>query len=91
MSDPPETFADHPESIAEIRSDKTANGADWTPRDALISVLRQIDRGEINPSALIIAYHDRTADKFNFRSACPDLIVGLGLAARFAQRAGADD
>lgn len=44
MSD---NFADAPQSIAEIRSTKAHNGRLWTPRDALIAVLRDIDAGKI--------------------------------------------
>lgn len=48
-------FKDHPPSITEIRSDKTGRGADWTPRDALIRLLRDIDSGEVVIQALFIA------------------------------------
>ena len=51
-----ENFKDHPVSIGEIRSDKSDNAADWTPRDALISLLRRIDNGE-DVDQLIISFH----------------------------------
>ena len=49
-----DSYADVPVSIAEARSDRTAKSNDWTPRDALISMLRQIDRKEIAPDQLVI-------------------------------------
>ena len=48
-------YANHPPTVNEIRSDKTGNGSDWTPRDALIALLRDIDSGEIVLSAVFIA------------------------------------
>jgi len=45
MSD--ENFADAPVSITEARSTKLHDGRYWTPRDALIAVLRDIDGGKI--------------------------------------------
>lgn len=48
-------FKDHPPSIAEIKSDKSQNGSDWTPRDALIALLRDIDSGKIALSGVFIA------------------------------------
>lgn len=42
----PESFANYPKSISEIRGDKSDNGKDWKPRDALIAALRDLDSGE---------------------------------------------
>ena len=38
-------FKDYPQTIGEIRSDKTDRASDWAPRDALIDLLRRIDNG----------------------------------------------
>ncbi len=48
-------YSSHPPTINEIRSDKTQNGSDWTPRDALIALLRDIDSGKTTLSAVFIA------------------------------------
>lgn len=48
-------YAQHPRSITEIRSGKTRDAADWTPRDVLIHVLRMIDSGEWEPQLLLVA------------------------------------
>lgn len=50
-----ESFADHPVSIAEARADRASDGSLWTPRDALISTLRDIDEGRLAPSDLVIS------------------------------------
>ncbi len=48
-------YSKHPPTINEIKSDKTGNGSDWTPRDALIALLRDIDSGKIVLSGLFLA------------------------------------
>lgn len=78
----PDDFKDHPRSVAEIRSDRSMNAKDWTPRDALISVLRDIDSGAVDPDALIVVYRRRDADGANlthFRLASPDPHVTVGM------------
>lgn len=47
-------FKDHPKSITEIKALKSHSGADWTPRDALIAALRDMDSGDLKPKTLII-------------------------------------
>lgn len=47
-------YSNHPPSITEIKSDKTRDGSKWTPRDALIALLRDIDSGKASPDAMII-------------------------------------
>lgn len=42
-----ESFADTPLSFAEMRSTKEHDGRLWSPRDALIAILRDIDAGKI--------------------------------------------
>jgi hypothetical protein len=78
-----DSFADAPLSVAEIRSDKSANGADWTPRDALIATLREIDSGKLKPDALVIAMREPTTDPgasiTTFKNATPDALVAYGL------------
>lgn len=41
-----DSFAEYPRTIGELRSDKTDKSHDWTVRDMLISVLRDIDSGK---------------------------------------------
>ena len=47
-------YTDHPPSISELRSEKTNDAADWTPRDVLIAALRDIDSGNQKPTCLVV-------------------------------------
>lgn len=47
-------FADAPVSLATVRATKAYDGRLWTPRDALIDLLRDIDGGKINPQLIVI-------------------------------------
>lgn len=78
-------FANYPVSVAEAKADKADDSRLWTPRDALISMLREIDAGEFVPDALIAVYRYRDADGelcSRFINATPDCHVALGLLAR---------
>ena len=84
-----EDFASAPLTIGELRSNKTANGKDWTPREALVSLLRQIDKGEIKVDMLVIAWHvtDKDGAKCcDFVNATPSMVHALGLVSRAAYR-----
>lgn len=54
MVDDSKSFANEPQSISELRANKTSNGRDWTPRDVLIYLLREIDNGTIKPNACVV-------------------------------------
>lgn len=78
----PASFADYPMTLGEHRTDD--NAANWTPREALISTLRALDRGEIKPDAIVVCYRTPVEDekgvyRSGFRSAAPDVHVTLGL------------
>lgn len=47
-------FSDAPVSIGEIRSERERDAAKWTPRDALVSLLREIDSGEVKSTAVVV-------------------------------------
>jgi hypothetical protein len=83
-----ESFANAPISVTEHRGNKTENGAKWTQRDALIAMLREIDKGNLpNLDALVIAYrtNDGESTQSFFYQACPDHHTALGVleAAKF--------
>jgi hypothetical protein len=90
-----DSYADAPVSVAEIRSDKSANGAEWAPRDALISVLRAIDKGEIHPDAMVICMHETGSEPgaciTSFRNATPNPIIAYGLLVNTILRIGRFD
>lgn len=75
-------FSNHPPSIAEIRADRERDARLWTPRDALIQLLRDIDGGAVAPEALVCVYRERLANgntATHFVNATPDYHTALGL------------
>lgn len=51
-------FADHPLTMGEVRSDRNCAASDWAPRDVLVSMLRKIDRGDLEPTDLVVCYRE---------------------------------
>lgn len=83
------SFADAPTTIGEARAQRDQSAAKWSPRDLLISLLREIDSGETKISALVVSYaveHDDGALSHGYRNACPDNFTALGLLARAGHR-----
>lgn len=74
-------YKDYPPSVAERKAAKTENAKDWTPRDALITLLREIDNGEVNVDALVIAFRekDEKRNRTRFLAASPDSHTTYGL------------
>lgn len=82
MSNQHEDYSDAPISLGEVRSDISRNAAEWTPREALISVLRDIDKGLIDPQALVIIHSVRVrkgVTRTRFTAAGSDLLTTLGM------------
>lgn len=76
-------------TIGEARAQRAQSAAKWSPRDLLISLLREIDSGETKISALVVSYaveQDDGALGHGYRSACPDNFTALGLLARASHR-----
>lgn len=49
-----ESFAEYPVSLAERRSAKSDDASQWTPRDCLIALLRDIDSGKKDVTDVVI-------------------------------------
>lgn len=86
-------FANYPKSIAEV---KATQANEWTPRDVLISVLRAIDSGEINPDTLLVIHRnvDSKGTRTRYASSGPDIHTSLGMmevAKSFMLKDGTDD
>lgn len=74
-------FKDYPKSITEA---KATSIDEWTPRDALINTLRDIDEDKIAPDTVVIAYcsdHD-----FGYRIAGNDVRIGIALLQRLIHK-----
>lgn len=79
------SFANYPESLAEHRAHKNQDGALWSPRDALIDMLRRIDSGELKPRACIVVvdYDDEDGEGCTaFNASSPTYLHTVGLAGR---------
>jgi hypothetical protein len=78
---PTDSFTNYPQSLGAARSRRSGNAADWTPRDALIQMLRDIDAEVIAPDALVVCFRESVPQGFrtHFSAACPDSGVLLAL------------
>lgn len=84
----PESFADYPTTIGDLRSEREGCKG-WSPREALIDLLRDIDAGRIKPTALVVGAvcDDGNGEtSFTMRQAAPNVYVSLGLAQRLIFR-----
>lgn len=81
-----ENFKDHPQTVGEIKAEKTWNAADWTPRDVLINTLRDIDNGKINTTTLIVCYELANTHEVTYAVSSPFLSATLGLLSRVKNR-----
>lgn len=75
-------FAEHPRSLGEVKANRDHDATQWSPRDVLIYMLREIDARKIEPTALVVSYQIKNEEGvmggFNAVSA-PDKIVAVGL------------
>lgn len=82
------TFADHPKSVneARIERDESITADKWTPREALVRALRDIDNGSLEATkAIIIIASDEVVTAFMAAgtSSVPEA-VGLMEVAKFS-------
>ena len=79
------SFANAPQSITEIKSDRTNDATVATPRDILIGMLRDIDNGRINPTALIVCV--KAGDmQYKFSCASPSIQTTVYMLERTKHR-----
>lgn len=74
-------FKNVPQSITELRADKEHNGSLWTPRDAIISLLREIDNG-LKIDMVIIGYrfeNNNDTVSYQFSQSTPNMLTAIGL------------
>jgi hypothetical protein len=86
VSDLPDNFANHPESVTERRGQRAENALLWTPRDALIDLLRRIDRGESEPTGVVVCYRENVdgGKRTRFSLAGVDAVEAQGIMSRVA-------
>ena len=73
-------YHDYPKSLGEVKSGRTMDSADWTPRDCLISMLREIDNGlEVNLLVISLRYKDGNIQRFRFSQSSNNGVDSVGL------------
>ena len=79
-----EDFSQHPKTIGELRAAKSDRAKDWTPRDVLIDLLRQVDSGlEIQHMVVVYETPDGYFDKCSVDSLDKSIaLMYRGLNAR---------
>jgi hypothetical protein len=86
-------FSTAPQTLGEIRSDRSGNSKDWTLRDALVTLLREIDSGQTPAVHGVIVWAERGDDgrieRASFLNATPDGVTAMGLLARASYRINA--
>lgn len=81
-----EKFADAPTSIAAHKAAKADSARLWTPRDALIDLLKQIDNGSLDLDAIVIFSRRRRIENdghvngAGFLVSSPDYHTTIGVA-----------
>lgn len=74
-------FSDYPKSVNELKASNADDAAKWTPREAIISVLRDIDSGKRSVHAVVIVTVELKEDGntvTNYVNAVPNLPTSLG-------------
>lgn len=80
------SFADAPLTIGELRAERTEDSADWTPREMLISLLRDIDSGRRNVTDAVVTFSMNNGKDFSFFNATHDKAVAVFLLERAKHR-----
>ena len=72
-----------PNELAERRAEEKGDCRVWTPVDALLACLRDIESGEINPERLVIHYSALDGDDrtFNYYASNVTSVEHAGLLA----------
>ena len=94
MSELPDNFAGYPPSIAETRANAAQSSALWSPRDALLSLLREIDEGKAKVDVLVIAFariDEEGLSRTSYRAASPNALMSYGVMTRAMQMMGDPD
>jgi len=80
------SFANAPVSLNEIRAERSENSADWTPRDMLIALLRDIDNGTRNVTDAVVTFSTDNGEGYSFFNATKDKAVAVFLLERAKHR-----
>lgn len=74
-------FKEEPLSDGEKIALNGGRAEDWTPRDVLVNILREIDQGLVDPDSLVVFVRDPKAEMKNrirFWVSAPDRYTAIG-------------
>lgn len=77
-------FSDAPTTIGELRAERSKKCEDWSPRDVLITLLRDIDSGTADVEMMVVVYrvHDGSNASTKYMASTPSGVEALGMLAR---------
>jgi hypothetical protein len=77
------SFTNEPMSITEVRSLTEDSAREWTPRDVLVHLLRDIDSGKLDMDALVVLYRytapEGKVGNTSWMTSSPDPYTSLGI------------
>lgn len=79
FSEPTETFAEAAPTLGERRASKSSSGADWSPRDLLVRMLRDHDSGAMRLESVVVAYQSADDGPAGYWNATASPITAVGL------------
>jgi hypothetical protein len=82
-------YSKEPKTITELRSERSGLASDWTVRDCLVSLLRDIDSGEISPEYCVVIVGNLRPDGgtiTTYSHATPNRYIMRGLVEDFKER-----
>jgi len=85
-----EDFSNYPTSLQETKADKADDATLWSPRDLLISMLRDLDKGIIKPVDILICWSEKFEGEgespllrsTRYRQSVTGTYIGMGLLER---------
>lgn len=77
-------YSKMPESIGELKAERTHDGSQWAPRDVLIHILRMIDSGQVKPQTMIVSYlyEDGDGRSHAYATSAPGAFEAIATAQR---------
>lgn len=78
-----EDFAEAPMTVGELRAGRSQKANDWSARDALVEMLREIDAGRLEVEHLVLVYWEKTGEpepndrKLRFSAAGSERMTGM--------------
>jgi hypothetical protein len=73
-------YTEYPTTVGEIKSDLTQDATDWSARDLLINLLRDIDSGKLEIEKLVLSYRRKDGSLGFGNAGESNHVVAVGLS-----------